>query len=182
MKVIFLDIDGVLNVEVFINAFWEVCKQAEIKRPEAKVLRKDIMRDQFGTLFCPTATSRLKAIIDKTGAKIIISSTWRLSGLQFMQDLWKHRNLPGEVIGITPSFRRDRTPEEEEMSHEIRAERGREIEYYLSIHPEIEAYVIIDDDNDMLPSQASNFVRTDECYGITTIESVKAIQILNKND
>jgi precorrin-6B methylase 1 len=37
----------------------------------------------------------LRSIIDKTGAKIVISSSWRTDGLDIMKDLWKYRDLPG---------------------------------------------------------------------------------------
>lgn len=77
MKVIFLDIDGVLNVY-----------------PQG--------RDEFGSLFHKHFEDNLRLVIEKTNAKIVISSTWRYSGLKVMKDMWKQRNLPGEVIDITP--------------------------------------------------------------------------------
>ena len=42
-------------------------------------------------------------IIELTGAKIVISSTWRKSGLSVRKELWKFSNLPGEVIDVTPT-------------------------------------------------------------------------------
>ena len=35
----------------------------------------------------------LKKIIDETGAKLVISSTWRMAGMIEMVNMWKHRNL-----------------------------------------------------------------------------------------
>jgi hypothetical protein len=152
MKIIFLDIDGVLNV----------ISQG---------------RDRFGAIFHQHFVNNLKHIIDNTDAKIVISSTWRMSGLEIMQEMWKERNLPGEVIGITPT----------NMSwlHN----RGAEIKDWLDKHRNVNNYVIIDDDDDMLPSQTNNFVRTannidhpdciDIGYGLTRICAAKAIGILN---
>lgn len=77
MKVIFLDIDGVLNVI-----------------PQG--------RDEFGSKFHSHFENNLKHIIDNTGAKIVISSTWRMDGLEKMQAMWKARGLAGEVIDVTP--------------------------------------------------------------------------------
>lgn len=179
IKVVFLDLDGVLNVEIFINAFWEFCRLMELRHPEQKVDFNEISRDDYGMLFCPTATKQLEWIIATTGAKIVISSTWRHNGLSQMQEMWKHRKLAGEVIDITPSFRHLRTDEEEKMDFDELAERGREIKHWLDKHPEVEQFVIFDDDNDMLPSQKNNFIRTDERYGITFQDSLKAVEILN---
>lgn len=37
-----------------------------------------------------------------THIDIIITSTWRYEGLNKMQRLWKDRNMPGDIVGITP--------------------------------------------------------------------------------
>lgn len=163
-KIIFLDIDGVLNNEVFVNSFWEILKQLKMKRPEAKELHKIVMRDDYGNLFCPTACNMLKWLVESTEAKIVISSTWRMSGLSEMQNMWKHRGLAGEVIDITPVM----------MSRE----RGEEIAQWLSKN-EHEEYVILDDDADMLEEQKNNFVQQDFRYGLTFDDTLKAIRILN---
>lgn len=65
MKVIFLDIDGVLNV--YPQGF-----------------------DEYGSKFHPHFVENLKCLIEKTEAKILISSTWRFSGLKVMQEMWKY--------------------------------------------------------------------------------------------
>jgi hypothetical protein len=85
MKIIFLDIDGVLN-----NVYCE-------------------SRDKFGCTFHSNFVDNLRSIIDKTGAKIVISSSWRTDGLDIMKDLWKYRDLPGEVIDVTPDYRFNKT-------------------------------------------------------------------------
>ena len=159
MKVIFLDIDGVLNV-----CYGEY--------------------DKYGQEFHPLFVDNLRLIIEATGAKIVISSSWRMSGLQTMKDMWKYRNLPGEIIDITPDgwvlYKKGLVPQD--------YDRGHEIKYWLE-HNEVENYVIIDDDTDMLPEQLNNFVRTannldhdgavDFGYGLTEKCGIKAVKILN---
>lgn len=76
MKIIFLDIDGVLNV-----------------------IPKDF--DKFGAIFQQPFVDNFKRIIDETDAKIVISSIWRASGCASIKEMWKVRSLPGDVIGIT---------------------------------------------------------------------------------
>jgi len=159
--------------------------------------------DQFGQIFHEHFTLNLKRIIDQTGAKIVISSSWRKSGLQNMQEMWKHRNLPGEVIDVTPSLylqkggsilfwndKLERHPTEKIYGYSI--PRGCEIEYWLKLENskfEIDSYVILDDDNDMLLSQNGRFVQCsgnyddhdciDAGYGLTSRCADKAIAILN---
>jgi hypothetical protein len=149
MKVIFLDIDGVLNV----------------MHPD---------RDEYGRCFHPHFEDNLKRIIKETGAKIVISSTWRASGLMVMQEMWIKRQLAGEVIDITCHLKSRR--------------RGQEIQVWLDSN-EVESYVILDDDTDMELHQMKCFVRTSEnqhhrdCvdvgYGLTDICTDQAIGILN---
>ena len=162
IKIIFLDIDGVLNVYSHDH-------------------------DEFGSQFMPQFVNNLKRVVEETGAKIVISSTWRYGGLQRMKDLWEKRNLPGEVIDITPDC--NDLFNEGSFVFLDQIERGHEVEYWLDEHPEVEKYVIFDDDNDFLPHQRGNFVRTgnninhpdalDLGYGLTNECANRAIRILN---
>lgn len=152
MKIIFLDIDGVLNVI-----------------PQGY--------DKYGCTFHKHFIENLDYIIQNTDAKIVISSTWRFNGLKEMQDMWINRNLPGDVIDITPYLGNN-------------VKRGDEINDWLMNNQSISNYVIIDDDDDMLPQQYNNFVKTsdniehDDCvdigYGLTKECAELAIKILNK--
>ena len=147
-RIIFLDIDGVLNVY-----------------PQG--------RDKYGSTFHTHFEDNLHELIEKTGAEIVISSTWRYSGLKVMQNMWRDRGLAGKVIDITC-----RVPE---------GVRGDEIEDWLQ-NNQVDSYVIIDDDDDMLPEQMPFFVKTSENhdhidkvdfgYGLTKECTAKAISIL----
>ena len=162
MKIIFCDIDGVLNV----------CYG---------------QRDEFGQLFHPHFVDNLKWIIDTTGAKIVISSSWRHSGLSEMKRMWDHRNLPGDVIDITCDCAQ--VVDNGNCEFYDLVERGHEIQEWLNAH-EVENFVILDDDNDVLESQRGNFVRCannrdhEDCvdigYGLTKKCAEKAIEILLK--
>lgn len=162
IKVIFLDIDGVLNVYSHDH-------------------------DEFGSQFQSAFVNNLKRVIEETGAKIVISSTWRYAGLDRMKEMWEKRNLPGEVIDITEDC--TYLFNEGLFDWLDQVERGHEVEYWLNEHPEVEKYVILDDDNDFLPHQRGNFVRTanninhpdalDIGYGLTNECANRAIRILN---
>lgn len=160
MKIIFLDLDGVLNI----------CRSE---------------RDEFGSLFHEDFVQNLKRIVDETSAKIVISSSWRSDGLDVMQKMWKHRNLPGDVIGVTCDC--VQIVENGDCEFYDMVERGHEIQEWIDTH-DVDNYVIIDDDNDMLQSQRNNFVRCmnpkhpdkiDIGYGLTKECANMAIKILN---
>jgi hypothetical protein len=161
-KIIFLDIDGVLNV----------IGQG---------------RDEFGQCFHKHFEDNLRWIIEQTGAKIVISSTWRMSGLSEMQRMWKYRNLAGEVIDITPT--EVDVVERGTCEFYDQVDRGFEIQQWIDDN-NVKCYCIIDDDNDMLPSQRNNFVRTannqdhpdciDIGYGLTRKCAERVVEILNK--
>jgi hypothetical protein len=160
MKVIFLDIDGVLNVI-----------------PKS--------HDDFGGTFHEDFVENLRRIIDETGAKIVISSSWRFSGLEWMQKMWQFRNLPGDVIDVTTAF-----ADKKLNLNYWDVVRGHEIKVWLDAHTDIENYVILDDDLDMLDEQMNNYVQCSDnkdhpdCidlgYGLTKICAEKTIEILNR--
>jgi hypothetical protein len=157
MKIIFLDIDGVLNCE---NAY----RSGECQYQEW--IWEDGRKDHYQR-FCVRSKKLLNRLIDETGAKIVISSTWRMSGIEFMRKVWELEEMHGEIIGITPSMR----------TQGIDIPRGMEIKYYLENdlgfrhinwseeeqqkfidESGVENYIIIDDDSDMLYGQRNHFV------------------------
>lgn len=162
MKIIFLDIDGVLNSIDYQNSLLMSTDEKGISRAE--------IRDVYGQTFDPRCENWLAYIIAKTKAKIVISSSWRFSGVFVMQKMWEYRKLAGEVIG--------RTPIHTDNQHTVEnGERGGEIAQWLKEN-EVENYIIIDDDSDMLPEQMQNFVKTDYEFGLTRILAEKAVKIL----
>jgi len=166
MKVIFLDIDGVLNSTDYMNACHINFRSAVEVGIASYPIPEGFVRDKFGHIFDPRCTLYLEALINTTGAKIVISSTWRFSGIEVMRELWKSRMLPGEIIGITPVTKHDR---------------GQEIKTWLDDHgKDVTHYVIIDDDSDMLKEQSNNFVKTDNRYGLDVHSYERAIDILTK--
>ena len=177
MNIIFVDIDGVLVHEDYIVSVYP-----------------NIKRDRFGELFCPVASSLLNELIEKTDAKIVISSTWRADGIDDMKQMWSDRNMSGEVIGVTPHF----YVRDVKQGFKPSIPRGLEIDSWLSTNhfqhrrPEcvadfdrakkckIKNYLIIDDDTDMLYNQRNNFVRCDAMVGFTFNDFQTALKILKK--
>lgn len=173
IKVIFLDIDGVLNVI-----------------PQG--------RDIYGGIFHQHFMDNLKRIVDATNAKIVISSSWRTSGVKYMQEMWAFRNIGGEVIDCTPSIDMGKVYfwNNKRTSIDVVYDslpRGVEIEYWIDNESQkfgdLQSYVILDDDSDMLLKQKNNYVQTyrnnehpdciDDGFGLTDICTDAAIWILN---
>lgn len=177
MKIIFLDIDGVLNCE---SAY----KQGQCKYVD--FIGDDGKEDYYQSFYSP-AKFYLNLLIKETGAKIVISSSWRKVGLDKMRTIWEKEGMSGEIIDTTPSLYLQRGGSIQfwngyEKSHptpKIKGysiPRGSEIEYWLKEknfyhvnwskeeqlsvmkNSRIENYIIIDDDSDMLYKQRNNFV------------------------
>ena len=163
-KIIFLDIDGVINTKEWHSK-----------------MTKDTPKDEYGYAFDPIAVANLAHIIDKTGADIVISSSWKFYGVPKLREMWKKRNLPGTILDITPNTISDEMLLNANLDEfQLGVCRGNEIKEWLSRHEDIISnYVIIDDFDDMLSEQEDHVVLTESLIGITDWDAEKAIKILN---
>jgi len=140
--ILFLDIDGVL-------------------RPTNSYIGKD----EYGQLFIDRCVDALKYLIDKTGGKIVISSTWKSSGLIIMKEIWEKRGLPGEVIDITPN--EVDVVESGMVEFYDMVDRGMEIDQWLKNNNYSGEYIIIDDVTDFTEEQLKRYIKTDSKVGLT---------------
>lgn len=195
MKLIFLDIDGVLNTLDNMHArhILASCKMKKFDLKYDDPGIRELIRDDFGHIFDDTAVMYLDALVTEFNAHIVISSTWRYSGLSVMKQMWTKRWLPGKIIGITPSI--GYSIEDETYGKEHRtAARGFEIKQFLCdiqkgttpiTHCDIrtpqviESYVIFDDGRGMLKEQWDNFVQCDAQHGLSYEQYEKARAILS---
>ena len=164
-KVIFLDIDGVLN-----TALWH------------SLANRGKMKDKYGYKFDPKAVANLKKILDETGADIVISSSWKMfMGLSGLQAMWEERSLSGKVIDVTPNSVSDEMLLTANLdSIHMTNIRGSEIKEWLMLYgKDVSHYVILDDMNDVLHEQQPHFVWIDPEVGITEGNAAQAIMILN---
>jgi hypothetical protein len=168
MKVIFLDFDGVLNPTHYMMCLGKMWR-------ESNGLIKS--QDEYGHLFFQQNIDALNHILENTNAKIVVSSTWRMSGKKVIEDMFFERNMNlaySEFFDITPDH-----AQPQQSGLWLADERGAEIQAWLDAHPEVTNYVIIDDQSDMLPSQMNNFVKVNQWYGLTIEDAENAIKILN---
>ena len=178
MKVVFLDIDGVLNSD--------------------STLYENISLED-------NLIMNLKELIDRTGAKIILSSSWRTipAATQKLMNKLDEFNLhlsgmtsEGveasfiEAIGFKPTkrFLDDRfgfelsENKEPNKKYKMTFDRGAEIFKWLCDHDDC-AYVILDDDmEDIKPYFKSKvLIKTRYETGLTKDDVEKAVKILNGN-
>ena len=120
--------------------------------------------------FNPRCVELLNDLTDKTEAKIVVSSTWRLGKtVEQLQDLFSEVGVTGEVIDKTPRLLFTGV---EDYSYSV--PRGCEIKAWLKTNKGIlnvklskVKYVIYDDDGDMLWWQRKNFLQVDPYSGLT---------------
>jgi hypothetical protein len=134
VKVLFLDIDGVLNSSQHFK------RTTELRNKTSK-LGLDYQDSEWLTNIDPICTNYLKQLMRMIpDLNIVISSTWRKS---HPIGLFK-KNL-SEMLSISPDRILDKTP----SLHGDGQVRGDEIQDWLNNHPEVTKFAILDDDSDM---------------------------------
>jgi hypothetical protein len=152
MKIIFLDFDGVLTTSKAYG-----------------VLDKEKM-------------ALLQKIIEQTGAKIVISSSWRCLDLD---STIYSLTLGKDYIGTPLDWLKDAVgvtirPTEDEFNMVEYWSREDEIKMYLKDHAgEIDQFIILDDQEDEFDELLPHLVKTTIKTGITEETVKQAIQLLN---
>lgn len=156
MKVIFLDIDGVLN------------------NYQTMALTPDGYTGINNGLL-----KRLSMIVKETNARIVLSSTWK-------SDWDKDENLcSNDGKYMVKKFKQLNLLifDKIEDINDSLSMRGASIMKYLENHPEVEEWVVIDDDEfdfAKYPNIMDRFVHTDHEKGLTDENVNQAISLLSK--
>lgn len=158
MKIIFLDVDGVLN----------------------GIAHNDWTKDNPEPTIWPSCVKQLSIILRDTTAKLVISSAWRgmiinegamtLRGFEYLLKTHGIQNIIGRIVGTT---RKD-------INQSDFGERKHQISEWLNDHPEVTRYVVVDD-NDHGISSLHPLVLTQENIGLTEVETAQILKILGKN-
>jgi hypothetical protein len=141
MKILFLDFDGVLNHDRLFNA---------------KLV------DEV-TFFDRAAVARVNTILAQSGAKVVVSSSWRHAyDVDALRAILESHGFSGEIVGVTPELHRPR---------------GLEICAWLEEHEHVETFVIVDDEDDMFPV-ADRLVQTSFEEGLLDEHVEAALRLL----
>ena len=165
-KIIFLDIDGVINSTRTCAAYKNLSGAyfAKMKRGT----------DEFRAEFDPIAVRLIENLVIEANAKIVISSSWRaVFSLDELQEMF-HReyNWPsaeGEyIIDVTPEF--------------PRSSRGAEIQHWIDNNtvgiPNFR-YIIIDDGYDFLDNHFTRLIQTDPYEGFLVKDYNRALELFD---
>ena len=156
MKIIFLDIDGVLNSEMYKTSHLEDCDNNFIDLSRVKLL---------------------KDIVNATNAKIVLTSSLRIDwdkSSELCGDDGKYINDCLAKYGLSIT---DKTP-----FISLFAYRRKEILAWLKEHyNQVESFVILDDINFGWEELSGRVVITNPCgYGLEEIHVQKSLELLNK--
>lgn len=156
MKVLFLDFDGVLNHSDFFQSFLDEHDQLIAPIPNA---------DERLDGAC---VAQLNRVVEATGAKIVVSSTWRLfRSVSELQTILNRFGFVGEVI--------DKTTTLNQYNYD---RRSKEIDLWLLEHPEVEMFAVVDDD--LVDGFHECFVQTKfHGGGLTSERADQLIRVLN---
>lgn len=147
MKIVFLDIDGVLNGSAWLG-------------------------EGLPKIATPCVTN-LNRLLKETGAKVVVSSTWRdkvLNGLMSMAGfafLLRSHGIECDLEGITCS---DMTV----------PGRNNQIRAWLSQNPKTTNYVVLDDVDAGFPG--NRFIKTSAKSGLSSSDVDLAISILGRDE
>jgi len=156
MKIIFLDIDGVIVTrntlrERYVDGLRGYCVPKE------------------------ECVQALNKLTDETNASIVLSSSWRFCGLLEMRTIFSLWGISAPLIDFTPDL--TRLPSETKSGLYEAVPRGREIQQWLDQQTETINFVIIDDCSDM-EHLSNHFVHIDSKIGFTENRIEQAIEIL----
>lgn len=179
LKILFLDIDGVLNSDKYSK--W--CHTDEGKE----------YSNNGGNLFIDKdAVKLIEEFCERYNVRIVISSSWRELSFEVTKKAFEqYRDLNcliKYIVGITPRrYNKGRVRGDEiddfithiGFTNNIVYKQFYDDSFFTSNeNKDTIDYCIIDDDNDMLPYQMNNFVRIDSLYGLTEDDVDKIKNIL----
>lgn len=169
MKLIFLDIDGVLNSTAWLIR--EGREMAEAARRDAGF--RTAWLAEADHALDPEAVHNLQRLVDVTSARIVVSSTWRKHhSVNNLERMLHRRGLKERILGCTPHINKGYGDPSGERG------RGREIAAYCElISDDIEGIVILDDDGDM-GMLRKYLVKTSNLNGLTAVDVATACDIL----
>lgn len=154
-RVIFLDYDGVVNTPMWND----------------KGTKCTYNFPSDGKVNNFQAVQWISECCQKFHYDIVVTSTWRLKA-NYKDCLINGGLRPGiEILGCTEGLRYG----------DQRTCRGDEIAKYLADHPEINYYMIVDDEADMLPHQMDHFIQTNDDVGFNLADFKRFEKIYMKD-
>ncbi len=119
----------------------------------------------------PACVARLNRLAAETQAALVVSSTWRSQDQGEITGLLQGWGVTAPVAGVTDDL------SYLDLTAPIGIRRGDEIGQWLDEHPEVDDFVILDDDDDM-GSLRPYLVQTETDLGLTDDQATRAALLL----
>lgn len=188
LRVLFLDIDGVINSHRTLVGLGKIPHPSHKKDPVSGKPKIEIVSKES---FDPVGIELINKLCRATNSHIVLSSSWRI-GLtaKLVQDMLMDIGIDKEyVIGRTHSDNVVRGQQCKDFLDSIQAGPAG-IKYLIDTHallPEFSGldkvkvvnYAIVDDDSDMLEEQRTNFVHVNGVEGFCLSDAIYAGRILS---
>jgi hypothetical protein len=149
LRIVFLDIDGVLNSERYVRS------------------RTSVPRGELWTVedIDPEAVRALNHVVERTGAKFVLSSSWRHHHtLDEVAALLRERGFSGELIDVTPRLYGET--------------RGAEIRTWLRVQSTPPSAFAVLDDDAATDGLEPFWIRTDTEQGLTPADAERLAALL----
>lgn len=170
-NVLFLDLDGVCNSELFYKEKFNDIKSLN-KKPLHRIvttfLRKKYkkreinMYEYFEKNVCPKVMTLINELCEETNTCVVISASMRNGhDLEEIRDIFKHCGATFTIIDKTPYTGYERGTE---ISKWLKENSGI---WFGQPYYDFHRYIIFDDDSDMLLGQQFNFFKVDNYCGLT---------------
>ena len=120
---------------------------------------------------------RLREILEKTGAQLVLSSSWR-------EGAFAHASVSDKqaFLELRAEFKRLRCPLWIDCTPIMPGNREEEIKKWLERHPEVTHFAILDDVFEELISLKDHLVLTNWQTGLDKVVANKVIELLNKEE
>jgi hypothetical protein len=164
MKVLILDIDGVINIDRTFGSGIKKWEKWNFLNPDKPFFNQAGIFDRADD-FDSEAVRIINEILTETGGEIVISSDWKKQySLTDLGDYFLSQGIIKKPIAVTPLFLGCDIPDDFEWVYKERYEQERslEINQHVKDHPEITHWVAVDDLNMGFNGRygVSNFVHT----------------------
>lgn len=161
-NIIFLDIDGVLNCQIFYES-QQFKDSSKVLNNIENFSHKNNMMEYYETQICRKRVKFLNDLCKETDSAIVVSSTWRHNHtLESLQNLFKYFGGTFQILDKTGHC--DCENRGCEIHKWIKANTQK---YFETPYYDFYNYAIIDDDSDMLLGQQNHFFQTDSYSGLT---------------
>lgn len=162
-KVIFLDIDGVLNC---------ISSKSSCKTENGLCIT-GIDKDKV---------QRLSALVTETKADIVLVSSWKYDWYKPARFLFDKPELSNHAKYLTKHLYKKGKLTIADKTTTCPCGRGEEIYFWLKMHPETKEWVILDDEDwayyHKYDKLERHWVQTDDEFGLTDEDTTAALKIL----